>query len=148
MEPQLQLQLFQHDYQPQPQPPQLEPEPQPNPPAPDTDGDREAQLTFWAMLIRAQWEDMYAERKRNLQQPNGKIEGDRAAIISAEAWFRSDDANYATSFRVVCENLSWDYRWVRKMVFAGPPPRSPGEDMEKLQRARAEREYGQRKRRA
>ena len=131
MEPQLQLQLFQHDYQPQPDPqfhpdPNPQPEPQPNPPAPDTDGDREAQLTFWAMLIRAQWEDMYAERKRNLQQPDGKIEGDRAAIISAEAWFRSDDANYATSFRVVCENLSWDYRWVRKMVFAGPPPRSQG----------------------
>lgn len=115
---------------------------------PDPDGDREAQLTLWAMLIRAQWEDLYAERKRKQNNPNGKIEGDIPAIISAEAWFKSDDTDYTTSFRVVCENLSWDYRWVRKMVFASPPPRSPGEDMEKLQRARAQQEYGQRKRRA
>lgn len=99
---------------------------EPYSPTLNADGDREAQLTFWAMLIRAQWEDMYAERKRNLQQPDGKIDGDRPAIISAEAWFKSDGTDYATSFRVVCENLSWDYRWVRKMVFAGPPPRSQG----------------------
>ena len=79
------------------------------------DGDRANQLKFWACLIHAQWEDLYSTKAQEKI-----ISHDRAALIPARTWFESDNFDYATSFRVACEHLSWNPEWVRKIVFAGP----------------------------
>jgi hypothetical protein len=102
------------------------------------DEDRDAQLLFWAEMIRAQWEDIYSDPSKTCKER-------MSWLISARKWFESDDFTYATSFRVVCEHLGWDYQWVRKVVFSGPPPKNPLNSISLMTKQRKDRHERNRK---